>query len=51
MSTRYATSDDSKEKQAVGELWELKSEGRALFLMAEEKDVQGRDVWQYGRAL
>ena len=29
----YATNDDSKEKCNVGELWEEKSNGRALFLM------------------
>lgn len=29
----YATSDDSKEKWNVGELWEEKSGGKAVFLM------------------
>ena len=29
----YATNDDSKEKCNVGDLWEEKSEGKALFLM------------------
>ena len=30
----YATNDDSKEKCNVGELWEEKSNGKAIFLMA-----------------
>ena len=29
----YATNDDSKEKCNVGDLWEDKSHGKALFLM------------------
>ena len=29
----YATNDDSKEKCNVGDLWEEKSHGKALFLM------------------
>ena len=29
----YATNDDSKEKCNVGDLWEAKSDGKALFLM------------------
>jgi type III restriction enzyme len=29
----YATNDDSKEKCNVGDLWEEKSAGNALFLM------------------
>ena len=29
----YATNDDSKEKCNIGELWEEKSGGKALFLM------------------
>jgi type III restriction enzyme len=29
----YATNDDSKEKCNVGDLWEQKSGGKALFLM------------------
>jgi type III restriction enzyme len=33
----YATNDDSKEKANVGELWEAKSGGRALFLMTVEE--------------
>lgn len=32
----YATNDDSKEKCNVGELWEQKSGGKALFLMTVE---------------
>lgn len=40
----YATNDDSKEKRNIGELWEEKSAGRGLFLMAEKLDANGRDV-------
>lgn len=29
----YATNDDSKEKCNVGQLWEEKSSGKAIFLM------------------
>ena len=38
----YATNDDSKEKCNVGDLWEEKSDGKALFLMTVvEKDKPG----------
>lgn len=40
----YVTNDDSREKRNIGELWEEKSAGRGLFLMAEKVDSQGRDV-------
>jgi type III restriction enzyme len=40
----YKTNDDSKEKRMVGELWEKLSQGKGLFLMAVEKDEQGRGV-------
>ena len=39
----YATSDDSREKRAVGAAWARASEGRALFLMVE-KLAGGLDV-------
>lgn len=41
----YATNDDSKEKNLIGELWASKSNGKALFLMAVDKktDPHGRD--------
>jgi type III restriction enzyme len=39
----YATNDDSREKRALGELWEKRSKGRALFLFAE-KNVDGMNV-------
>lgn len=42
----YKTNDDSKEKSAIGELWEAKSNGKGLFLMAVNKDDKGRDVYQ-----
>jgi type III restriction enzyme len=40
----YATNDDSKEKRNIGELWQQKSSGRGLFLMAEKVDAEKRDV-------
>ena len=42
----YKTNDDSKEKKNLGQLWAEKSGGNALFLMAVERDEQGRDVYQ-----
>jgi len=42
----YETNDDSKEKMNIGELWESKSKGKALFLMAVKKDSKGRDVYK-----
>ncbi|MBI5694428.1 MAG: hypothetical protein HZC51_01640 [Nitrospirae bacterium] len=41
----YATSDDSKEKRNLGALWESKSNGKGLFIMAEKKDKEGRDIY------
>jgi len=40
----YKTNDDSKEKRQIGMLWQEKSGGKGLFLMAEKRDTQGRDV-------
>lgn len=37
-------SPDSKEKRNIGELWEEKSKGNGLFIMAEKKDSKGRDT-------
>lgn len=42
----YVTNDDSQEKRNLGELWEEKSNGKALFLMAEKQDSKGRDVYR-----
>lgn len=39
-----ADSDDTKEKTNVGQLWAAKSQGRGLFLMAQLKDKQGRNL-------
>jgi type III restriction enzyme len=39
----YATNDDSKEKRALGQLWEKRSNGKGLFLFAE-KSVAGSSV-------
>lgn len=32
------SNDDSKEKRRLGELWELKSGGKCLFVMPKGKD-------------
>jgi len=42
----YKTNDDSKEKIAVGKVWENSSDGKCLFLMAVETDDEGRNVYQ-----
>ena len=42
----YATNDDSKEKKQLGELWEAKSNGKGLFLMAEKEDELMRRVFE-----
>lgn len=39
-----ADTQDTKEKRNVGQLWAEKSNGTGLFLMAEKRDVQGRDI-------
>ncbi|WP_411725374.1 hypothetical protein [Methyloglobulus sp.] len=41
-----ATNDDSREKNAVGECWANKSEGKCLFIMAVAEDSNGRNVFQ-----
>jgi type III restriction enzyme len=46
----YVTNDDSKEKRLLGELWEAKSNGKGLFLMAEKADELGRGVFEQIRA-
>lgn len=40
------TSDDTKEKTCVGELWENRSQGKCLFLMAVKVDDKGRNTEQ-----
>ena len=40
---RDADAADTREKRAIGELWERMSEGKGLFLIAE-KTVDGKDV-------
>ncbi|MBI9081843.1 MAG: hypothetical protein JEY79_19140 [Pseudodesulfovibrio sp.] len=42
----YKTNDNSKEKNCVGELWESKSNGTCLYLMAVEVDDAGRNAEQ-----
>lgn len=43
-----ASTDDTKEKRAIGELWEAKSKdkGKDLFLMVENRDSKGRGVYE-----
>lgn len=41
----YKTSDDSREKKAIGELWAKKGEN-CRFLFAVAEDEQGRNVYQ-----
>ena len=36
------TTDDTKEKRNIGELWAANSGGTNLFLMAEKKNAHGR---------
>ncbi len=36
--------EGEKEKENIGELWEEKSNGKALFLWAVKRDAQGRNV-------
>lgn len=38
------TSDDSKEKDNIGHLWEEKSNGKCLFLMVTKQDKDGRNI-------
>lgn len=39
-----ADSPDTLEKTNIGQLWAAKSQGKALFLMAEQKDAQGHGL-------
>ncbi len=39
-----ADTQDAKEKKNIGELWAAKSGGKALFLMAEQRDRKGQGV-------
>lgn len=39
-----ADSADTREKRNLGALWEEKSGGKGLFLMAEKRDGAGRDI-------
>ena len=40
------TTDDTKEKRNIGELWASKSERKGLFLMMQKQDEQGRSMKQ-----
>ena len=42
---RDVTNDDTKEKQNIGDFWQERSGGRALFLIAVAKDEAGRGVF------
>ncbi|MCO6451469.1 MAG: DEAD/DEAH box helicase family protein [Caldilineales bacterium] len=37
---------EEQQKKNIGELWEVKSHGRGLFLWAVNRDEMGRDVYQ-----
>jgi len=37
---------DTDEKNHIGELWESKSKGKGLFLLAVKEDAKGRDVYK-----
>ena len=45
-----AQTTDTAEKRLIGELWEAKSAGRGLFLIAEKRDPLGRGVYEQMRA-
>ena len=45
-----AQTTDTGEKRLIGELWEAKSAGRGLFLIAEKRDPLGRGVYEQMRA-
>ena len=38
------TTDDTKEKRNIGELWETKSNGKCLFIIAEKRNEQGQSL-------
>lgn len=38
------TNEESQQKRRVGQVWEKTSKGRCFFLMARDKDEQGRNV-------
>lgn len=38
------STDDTKEKRNIGELWAAKSENKGVFLIAQIKDEQGRNL-------
>jgi type III restriction enzyme len=38
--------EGAQEKKNIGELWEEKSNGKALFLMAVDRDEKGRDGYK-----
>ncbi len=38
------TTDDTKEKRNIGELWVANSGGTSLFLMAEKKNAHGQEL-------
>jgi type III restriction enzyme len=41
-----ADGPDSDEKKNIGALWEAKSNGKGLFIMAVKRDSEGRDVYK-----
>jgi len=40
------TTDDTKEKRNIGELWAAKSRGKGLFIMGEKRNADGLSLAQ-----
>jgi type III restriction enzyme len=38
------TSADTREKEAIGKLWEARSQGRCIFRLVSEDDCEGQLV-------
>ena len=46
----WSDNADTREKRRLGELWQEKSGGKALFLIAEKRDAQGRGPYDQIKA-
>jgi type III restriction enzyme len=46
-----ADTQDTKEKKNIGELWAAKSNGKAIFLMAEQRNIRGQGIKEQISAL
>jgi len=47
----FADTQDTKEKKNIGELWTTKSDGKAIFLMAEQQNIKGQGIREQIAAL